>query len=77
MKRFKYYIAWTLGDAVNNASGLGFNGYDEKAQAKWNLVTNINIWHFEVYLDKFKSANSLEYILKFCLISRRVPVVKS
>jgi lysophospholipid acyltransferase 1/2 len=46
--RVPYYIAWTLGDLVCNASGLGFNGYDSNGHAKWNLVTNINILNVEV-----------------------------
>ena len=36
------------GEAINNASGLGFNGYDEKGKAKWDLVTNVNIRTLEV-----------------------------
>lgn len=47
-QRVKYYLAWVLADAVNNASGLGFNGYDEAGNAKWDLVTNINIFELEV-----------------------------
>lgn len=46
-QRARYYIAWVLGDAVNNASGLGFNGYDDDGNAKWDLVTNIHIWNLE------------------------------
>lgn len=42
-QRTKFYIAWLLGDAVNNASGLGFNGYDKDGEAKWDLVTNIDV----------------------------------
>ncbi len=42
-QRTKYDIAWVLADIVNNASGLGFNGYDELANPKWDLVTNINV----------------------------------
>ena len=42
-QRSKYYIAWVLAEVVNNASGLGFNGYDKEGNAKWDLVTNINI----------------------------------
>lgn len=45
----KYYVAWVLADAVNNASGLGFNGYDENGNAKWDLVTNVNIIKLEVF----------------------------
>ncbi len=33
-QRAKYYLAWVLGDAVNNASGMGFNGYDENGNAR-------------------------------------------
>ncbi|XP_077990303.1 membrane-bound glycerophospholipid O-acyltransferase 2-like [Glandiceps talaboti] len=43
----KYFFAWIYADAVNNASGLGFNGYDEKGTAKWDLVTNIDVKGFE------------------------------
>ncbi len=46
--RVKYYIAWILADLVCNASGFGFNGYDEMGKPKWDLLTNINIINFEV-----------------------------
>jgi lysophospholipid acyltransferase 1/2 len=46
--RIKYYIAWVLADAVNNASGFGFNGYDKNGNPKWNLVTNVRILDLEV-----------------------------
>ena len=48
--RVKYYIAWTLADLVSNASGLGFNGYDDNGDAKWNLVTGVNIVTIEVMI---------------------------
>lgn len=44
----KFYLAWVLSDAVNNASGLGFNGYDDYQNEKWDLVSNINIYNLEV-----------------------------
>jgi lysophospholipid acyltransferase 1/2 len=47
-QRVKYYVAWVLADVVNNASGLGFNGYDENGNEKWDLVTNVNIIKLEV-----------------------------
>jgi hypothetical protein len=43
-------VAWVLADVVNNASGMGFNGYDEFGKAKWDLVTNVRIWEEEVGL---------------------------
>lgn len=46
--RFKYYHAWLLADAICNNSGLGFNGYDTDGNAKWDMVTNINVISFEV-----------------------------
>ena len=49
-QRFKYYFAWVLADVVNNASGLGFNGYDEEGNAKWDMVTNIRIFKLEVFI---------------------------
>ncbi|XP_061178274.1 lysophospholipid acyltransferase 2-like [Saccostrea echinata] len=46
--RAKYYCAWKLGEAVNNAAGLGFSGYDDKGQAKWDLLNNVKIYELEV-----------------------------
>lgn len=46
--RFKYYHAWILADAICNNSGLGFNGYDENNNPKWDGISNINILKFEV-----------------------------
>jgi lysophospholipid acyltransferase 1/2 len=34
-------LAFILSEAVNNAAGLGFNGYDQSGKAKWNLLTNV------------------------------------
>jgi lysophospholipid acyltransferase 1/2 len=48
LQRIKFYVAWVLADAVNNASGLGFNGFDENGDYKWDLVSNINILNLEV-----------------------------
>lgn len=36
------------GEAVNVSSGLGFNGYDDKGRARWDLVDNADIWKIEV-----------------------------
>ncbi|XP_032869559.1 lysophospholipid acyltransferase 1 isoform X1 [Amblyraja radiata] len=45
--RPKYYFAWTLADAVNNAGGLGFNGLDKNGNLRWDLISNLNIWNIE------------------------------
>ncbi|XP_061572410.1 lysophospholipid acyltransferase 1 [Cololabis saira] len=41
--RPKFYFAWTLADAVNNAAGYGFLGIDESGKPSWDLISNINI----------------------------------
>jgi len=33
---------------VNVAAGLGFNGYDEKGVARWDLIDNADIYKVEV-----------------------------
>lgn len=53
--RFKYYFAWMFADATCNNAGIGFNGYDERGNAKWDKVSNIDILKFEV---------SVKYIFK-------------
>lgn len=45
--RCKYYTAFKLGEAVNNAAGLGFSGYDSNGEPKWDLLNNANIWTLE------------------------------
>ncbi|KAL0963351.1 hypothetical protein UPYG_G00305140 [Umbra pygmaea] len=45
--RPKYYFAWTLADAINNAAGYGFKGVDETGQGSWDLISNLNIWGIE------------------------------
>ncbi len=51
--RLKYYLAWITADLVSNASGLGFNGYDENGEAKWDLVTGVDVFKLEVNFDQF------------------------
>ncbi|KAM9165058.1 lysophospholipid acyltransferase 1 isoform 1-T1 [Pangshura tecta] len=43
----KYYFAWTLADAVNNAAGYGFSGVDDQGNFHWDLLSNLNIWNIE------------------------------
>ncbi|XP_036111947.1 lysophospholipid acyltransferase 1 isoform X1 [Molossus molossus] len=43
----KYYLAWTLADAVNNAAGFGFSGVDQNGNFCWDLLSNLNIWKIE------------------------------
>ncbi|XP_048655805.1 lysophospholipid acyltransferase 1 isoform X5 [Marmota marmota marmota] len=44
----KYYFAWTLADAVNNAAGFGFSGMDKDGRCCWDLLSNLNIWKIEI-----------------------------
>jgi hypothetical protein len=48
LARFKYYHAWLFADAICNNSGLGFNGYDERGNPRWDAVSNIDVYKFEV-----------------------------
>lgn len=51
LSRLKYYVAWHLGEALSNASGFGFNGYDAKGNPRWNLISNMDILKFETCLS--------------------------
>ncbi|KAM9783272.1 lysophospholipid acyltransferase 1 [Neosynchiropus ocellatus] len=46
--RPKFYFAWTLADAINNAAGYGFLGLDSAGRPSWDLVSNLNIVGIEV-----------------------------
>ncbi|KAL2082544.1 hypothetical protein ACEWY4_022362 [Coilia grayii] len=46
--RPKYYFVWTLADAINNAAGFGFNGYDSDGSARWDLISNLRITNIEL-----------------------------
>lgn len=46
--RMMYYHAWILADAICNASGFGFNGFDDNGKPIWDLTTNIEIYGFEL-----------------------------
>ncbi|XP_072277180.1 lysophospholipid acyltransferase 2-like [Pyxicephalus adspersus] len=58
-RRPKYYFAWTLADAINNAAGFGFNGFSEDGKEQWDLLTNLNILKietatsFKVFIDNW------------------------
>ncbi|KAG9307022.1 hypothetical protein G9A89_003073 [Geosiphon pyriformis] len=45
--RFKYYLVWILAEGACILSGLGFNGYDEDGNAKWDRVTNVDVFAYE------------------------------
>jgi lysophospholipid acyltransferase 1/2 len=47
-KSCKLVLIFYTGEAVNNAAGLGFNGYDSNGEPKWDLLNNANIFELEV-----------------------------
>ncbi|XP_014609872.1 PREDICTED: lysophospholipid acyltransferase 1 [Polistes canadensis] len=49
--RFKYYYAWIFADAICNNSGLGFDGYKEDGEPRWDKFANVNIIQFEASLN--------------------------
>lgn len=51
LSRLKYYVAWHLGEAISNATGLGFKGYDSNGKPMWNLISNMNLIRFETSLN--------------------------
>ncbi|XP_063298257.1 lysophospholipid acyltransferase 2 [Pelobates fuscus] len=63
--RPKYYFAWTLADAINNAAGFGFQGYDRNGEENWDLVSNLNIKNiesstsFKMFIDNWNIQTAL------------------
>ncbi|XP_066091463.1 lysophospholipid acyltransferase 2 isoform X4 [Saccopteryx bilineata] len=63
--RPKYYFAWTLADAINNAAGFGFRGYDKNGEACWDLISNLRIQQiemstsFKMFLDNWNIQTAL------------------
>ncbi len=47
--RIRFYIGWMVAESVNNASGLGFNGYENDGSAKWDLNSNIKFVSFSIF----------------------------
>uniref|UniRef100_A0A3Q3E3L1 Membrane bound O-acyltransferase domain containing 2 n=1 Tax=Hippocampus comes TaxID=109280 RepID=A0A3Q3E3L1_HIPCM len=63
--RPKYYFVWTLADAINNAAGFGFNGYNKDGSPRWDLISNLRILDiefatsFKLFLDNWNIQTSL------------------
>ncbi|XP_026750436.1 lysophospholipid acyltransferase 6 [Galleria mellonella] len=53
--RCKYYHAWLLSEAICNNSGMGFNGYDNDGTPKWDKMSNIDVFGFEL-AQNFRTA---------------------
>ncbi len=65
-QRVAFYLVWVFTDLACNASGLGFNGYDENGSAKWDLLTNFKFFEFEVRVLFQENSNFSQLNLKFC-----------
>lgn len=53
MVRFKYYYAWLFADAICNNSGLGRNGWTPDGSPRWDLISNVDIIPFEVFVLRY------------------------
>jgi len=49
--RTRYYFAYYLSESVNNLAGLGFNGWDGNGNAKWDIISNVDITKVELSLS--------------------------
>uniref|UniRef100_A0A3Q3JC33 Membrane bound O-acyltransferase domain containing 2a n=1 Tax=Monopterus albus TaxID=43700 RepID=A0A3Q3JC33_MONAL len=69
--RPKYYFVWTLADAINNAAGFGFNGYNKDGSPRWDLISNLRILNielatsFKVFLDNWNIQTAL-WLKRIC-----------
>ncbi|KAF0024033.1 hypothetical protein F2P81_024663 [Scophthalmus maximus] len=69
--RPKYYFVWTLADAINNAAGFGFNGYDGGGSPRWDLISNLRILNiefatsFKVFLDNW-NIQTAQWLKRVC-----------
>ena len=56
------------GEAVCNASGMGFNGFTNDGRSKWDQMSNVDIIRFEVKIIKVIFC-FVQKSLLFCLES--------
>ncbi|XP_043478144.1 lysophospholipid acyltransferase 1-like isoform X2 [Leptopilina heterotoma] len=54
VKRFQYYYAWIIAEAICNNAGFGLNGLDENNKPRMDLLTNINIWKLETAINMYE-----------------------
>lgn len=57
------FIYFFSADSIANAAGLGFNGFDENSNEKWNLITNTDILGTEVRLSNRPRLSSNNHVL--------------
>uniref|UniRef100_A0A8C5EA46 Membrane bound O-acyltransferase domain containing 2a n=1 Tax=Gouania willdenowi TaxID=441366 RepID=A0A8C5EA46_GOUWI len=69
--RPKYYFVWTLADAINNAAGFGFNGYNKDGSPRWDLISNLRILDiefatsFKLFLDNW-NIQTAQWLKRVC-----------
>jgi len=74
--RFRFYFAWIIADAGNNACGLGFNGYDSNGKELWNRLTNVDAVGFETstnFRNMVQSWNTTTNLWLKRIVYDRVP----
>ncbi|GBP41981.1 Lysophospholipid acyltransferase 1 [Eumeta japonica] len=72
--RCKYYHAWLLSEAICNNSGMGFNGYDKDGKPKWDKMSNVDVFGFEVKDVKALSTRSAGDTVSECGLHYRSDV---
>jgi len=45
--RCGFYFIWLVSEAICNCAGLGFAGYDQAGNPRWDLVSNLKIMDIE------------------------------
>ena len=74
----KLLFIFYTGEAVNNAAGLGFNGYDSNGEPKWDLLNNANIFELEVeYRYRLLEIISSGQVLSYSYLCKPFDIVKS
>jgi lysophospholipid acyltransferase 1/2 len=83
----RYYFAFILSEAINNAGGLGLNGLDKDGQPKWDLLTNIkpfqletatslktilDLWNMRKTIYIYRNKSSLLFNIETALWLRRI-----
>lgn len=56
--RCKYYIAWLCADVTGNLAGIGFSGYDEQGNPKWDANYNVALWDVEMSTNPRQCMNA-------------------
>lgn len=65
-------LSFWIADAINNAAGFGFNGYDSDGLPRWDLISNLRVMNIEVsqatvnFLELCQ--NESDFLINPCLL---------